>query len=227
MRMKKDEMDCHPVAATMTFFAVAVNLIIAPILLLIIVMTNYPLISGDLFAGRIGLLVIFGGLTAVSFAMEAYFPRASAQKMVFGVSGAIWMSVFFWSFLCKEQFQFYIGQLSMSIDLAGLSALVMASAALKGVIPVSRFLAARKESRTGDISTVNDGADGIAGICSKDAASTAPTDCLAAILDNFDPPPPDGPAPIYQTLIVGSALLDAGRLMESRHADRRVMHHLH
>jgi len=227
MRTKKDDMDCHPVAATMTFFAVAVNLIIAPILLLIIVMSNYPLISGDILTGRVGSLVVFGGLAAVSFAMQAYFPRASAQRMVFGVSGAIWMSVFFWSFLCKEQFQFYIGQLSMSIDLAGLSVLIMAATAFKGVIPVSRFLAARRESRTGDVSTIHDDADGIAGICSKNSARTAPTDCLAAILDNIDPPPPDDPVPIYPTSVVGSALLDAGRLMESRHADRRVMHHLH
>ncbi len=191
------EADCHPVAATMTFFAVAVNLIFLPILLLIMVMTNYPLISGDILTGRIQLLAVFGGLTAASFAMEAYFPRASVQKMVFGVSGAIWMSVFFWSFLCKEQFQFNLGQLSMSIDLAGLSALVMAATALKGVIPVSRFLAARRESRTNEISTVHDESDGIAGICSKDKASTAPTDCLAAILENLDPPPPDDPVPIY------------------------------
>jgi len=198
MRMKMNRTDCHPVAAKMTFFAVAANLIIAPILIMIIVMSNYPLISGDLFAGRVGSLTVFGGMAAVSFAMQAYFPRASAQKMVFGISGAIWMSVFFWSFLCKEQFQFYVGQFSMSIDLAGLSALVMASAALKGVIPVSRFLVARRESRTGDVSTVHDDADGIAGICSKETASTAPTDCLAAILENLDPPPPDGPAPIYQ-----------------------------
>jgi hypothetical protein len=227
MRMKMAGSDYHPVAATMTFFAVAINLIIAPILLLIIVMSNYPLISGDILAGRVSLLVVFGGLAAVSFAMEAYFPRVSTQKMVFGVSGAIWMSVFFWSFLCKEQFRFYFGELSMSIDLAGLSAFVMAATALKGVIPVSRFLAARKESRGSSVSIVHDESDGIAGICSKDVASTAPTDCLAAILENLDPPPPDGPAPIYQKSIVGSALLDTGRLMESRHTDRRAMHHLH
>jgi len=210
--MKMNGTDCHPVAATMTFFAVAVNLIIAPILLLIIVMSNYPLISGDIFTGRVGVLAVFGGMTAFSFAMEAYFPKASAQKMVFGVSGAVWMSVFFWSFLCKEQFQFYIGQLSMSIDLAGLSTLVMAATALRGVVPVSRFLAARKGSRTGDIPTVHDDSDGIAGICSKDTARTAPTDCLAAILENLDPPPPDDPVPTYLSVFASDRALTASRI---------------
>ena len=224
--MKKHEADYHPIAASMTFFAVAANLIIAPILLLMIVMSNYPIISGDVFAGRVGLLTVFGGLTAVSFAMEAYFPRGSVEKMVFGVSGAVWMSVFFWSFLCREQFQFFIGQLSMSIDLAGLSVLVMAATALKGVIPVSRFLAARRETRANDIQASHDESDGIAGICSKDETSTAPTDCLAAILENIDPPPPDDPAPIYSTSIAGSTLSEAARLIEGRQTDRRVIQYM-
>lgn len=225
--MMTEGVDYHPVAATMTFFIVAINLIIAPILLIIIVMSNYPQLSGDILTGRVGLLMAFGGLAAVSFALEAYFPRASMDRMVFGVSGAIWMSLYFWSFLCKEQFQFYIGQLSMSVNLAGLSALVMAATALKAVIPISRYLAARKESRIQGISTVHDESDGIAGICSKDTASTAPTDCLAAILENLDPPPPDDPVPTYLAAIATPSLSDVGRIISGRPTDLRIRHHLH
>lgn len=225
--MRTDKTDCHPAAATMTFFAVAANLVIAPILLLMIVMTNYPVVSGDIFTGRTGLLVVFGGLTAASFAMEAYFPKVSAQRMVFGVTGAVCMSAFFWIFLCREQFQFFIGQISMSVDLAGLSVLVMAATALKGVIPVSRFLAARKESMMGSTASVHDESDGIAGICSKDTASTAPTDCLAAILENLDPPPPDDPAPTYPTSGIGSPFSVARMFSEGGRIDQGATHHLH
>jgi len=70
----------------------------------------------------------------------------------------------------------------------------------------------RKETRTSDISTVHDDSDGIAGICSKDTASTAPTDCLAAILEKLDPPPPDDPAPIYLSVFASDHALTASRI---------------
>jgi len=70
----------------------------------------------------------------------------------------------------------------------------------------------RKEARIGDISTVHDDADGIAGICSKDTTSTAPTDCLAAILENLDPPPPDDPVPIYLSVFASDHALTASRI---------------
>lgn len=135
----------HLLKATMRFFLTAIGLIILPIL-------TFEIISTDLSAVTISHLVVdsdriiaIGGAISTFVAMEAFFPKVSAFKMIFGVSGNVLAVIYFWSLLGKGIFDIRIGGASFHINVTALSSIILCSLAISCLIPVSRFISARKE----------------------------------------------------------------------------------
>jgi len=180
----------HPLKATMKFFFVAISLAIIPKLVLDIAASSAPATASNLIVSDTYSIVAIGGVIAVLVAMEAYFPKVSLSKMIFGVSGAIVSIIYFWALLGKGIFNFQIGSALVHIDVTALLILVLCSLLLSCFIPISRYTSARKES-----AHIAKGSylerDELSEDHQEEGRYPSPSGIIGQFFYTPDPPPPD------------------------------------
>ena len=150
MDLEKNESDDRKrrLAATIAFFSEAVRFIVLPLLLLYIIMSNFPILTPEASFRRMATsMMLFGGLIAFSSSMEAYFPLGTKLKMIFGVISIATLCAWFWFLFSKENIVIPFGSLVITIDLLGLLLLILFALALRGLLPVGQYLTAREEQR--------------------------------------------------------------------------------
>ncbi|MEM3038571.1 MAG: zinc ribbon domain-containing protein [Thermoplasmata archaeon] len=136
------------IAATIAFFSEAVRFIVLPLLLLYIIMSNFPILTPEASFRRMATtLMMFGGLIAFSSSMEAYFPLGSRLKMIFGIISIATLCAWFWFLFSKENIVIPFGSLVITIDLFGLLLFILFALALRGLLPVGQYLTAKDEQR--------------------------------------------------------------------------------
>jgi hypothetical protein len=196
----QNEEKIHPRKATMKFFIVAIILAIIPKLVLDIVASSAPAMVSNLDLGDANSIFAIGCIIAVLVAMEAFFPKVSQLKMIFGVSVAIVSIMYLWSLLGKGTFNFQIGGAFMHIDITLLSILILCSLLLSCFIPISRYSSARKElahsvggSYLEQYELPED---------DQEDGYLITSGIVSQFLDAPDPPPPDiVPSPICRSFV--------------------------
>lgn len=187
--MEKKEPDDRKrrIAATIAFFSEAVRFIVLPLLLLYIVISNFPILAPEAaFRRMASTLIIFGGLIALSSSMEAYFPLGSKLKMIFGIISIVTLCAWFWFLFSNERIVIPFGSLTITLDLFGLLMVILFAISLKGLLPIGQYLMARDEQRKKAESEV------------AKCVSTRPAPVTQAVYvwneaisDEPEPPPPE------------------------------------
>ena len=175
------------IAATIAFFSEAIRFIVLPLLLLYIVISNFPILTPETaFRRMASTLIIFGGLIALSSSMEAYFPMGSKLKMIFGIISIATLCAWFWFLFSNKGIVVPFSSLVITLDLFGLLMVILFAISLKGLLPVGQYLMARDERRKKTESEE-----------SKRASRQPAPDPQAAYLGNeavfeeSEPPPPE------------------------------------
>jgi len=133
--------------ATIAFFSEAVRFVIIPLILLELIMGNFPLITPAMASRIARNLIIFGGLTALFSSLEAYFPRGSWLKMFFGILSIATLCTWFWAIFEGREISFSYGPVFIEIDVVDLVLLIIIAISLKGMLHVLKFLIASREQR--------------------------------------------------------------------------------
>lgn len=136
------------IAATIAFFSEAIRFIVLPLMILYLVISNFPfLIPETVFRQAATSLIMFGGIIAFSSSMEAYFPLGSKLKMIFGVISIATLCAWFWFLFSKEIIVITFGSLVITLDLFGLSMVILFAVSLKGLLPIGQYMMAREQAR--------------------------------------------------------------------------------
>lgn len=135
------------IAVTITFFAEAIRFIIIPLILLMLVLSQFPLLTPDMAARIPRSLILFGGMVALFSAMEAYFPKGTYLKMIFGLLSVATLCGWFWSIFNGEELTFPYGRANIAINIVDLMLVIIAAISLKGLLHVTSFMAASEENR--------------------------------------------------------------------------------
>lgn len=195
------EENTYPLKAAMKFFLVAIGLAIIPKLVFDIAASSAPAMVSNLAISNTNSIFALGCVIAILVAMEAYFPKVSLFKMIFGASGAVLTIIYFWSLLGNGLFNFQIGSALMHVDLTLLSILVSCSLLLSCFIPISRYASARKESAhsaKGSYLERDELIDGTQG----DWRYPLSSGIVGQFFEAPDPPPPDlDPSPIRMSVV--------------------------
>lgn len=136
------------ITATITFFSETIRFIVLPLILMYIIISNFPiLISGFEFRKLASILIIFGGLIALVSSMEAYFPLGSKLKMIFGITSIATLCAWFWFLFSNEKIVVPFGSLVITLDLFGLLMVILFAISLRGLLPIGQYLIARDNLR--------------------------------------------------------------------------------
>lgn len=132
-------------AAGIAFLSEAFRFVIIPLILIELVIGQFPLLTPEMAANLATNLIIFGGLVALFSAFEAYFPPGTFLKMLFGLLSIATLCAWFWAIFAGGEITFPYGPANISIDVVNLVLVIVAAISLKGVLHVMRFMLARKE----------------------------------------------------------------------------------
>lgn len=133
------------IAATIAFFSEAIRFIIIPLVLLFIIMSNFPMLVGGAFPQMANSLILFGGLLALFAALEAYFQKGSSLKMIFGLLAVVTLCGWFWFVFTGKDMTFPYGPVTISLDIVGLVLLILIVVSLKGILPVVQYMLSKDE----------------------------------------------------------------------------------
>lgn len=182
----------HRVAATIAFFSEIIRFIIIPLVILDVIMGFYPLLTSTTAAHMANNIMIFGGLVALFVALETFFPRGSKIRLFFGILAIATLCAWFWFLLTSPSMSFPFGPLNVSIDITGVALLILAAIALKALIPVAQYLAAKDDARRRMAAAAAAGA-GVMPLPPSPAQAVPGTmrDASRVRTNNLEPPPPD------------------------------------
>jgi hypothetical protein len=180
----------HPFKATIRFFLVAIGLTIIPELAYGVLTTQAPATASNLFVGDFNSIMAIGVLIAAILAFEAFFPKVTAYKMIFGVSGAVLSVYYFWSLLGQGIYNIQIGGAFLNLDITDLSILILIPLLLGCFIPISRFVSATKESAINNRRLYLEGSGPSEGN-QEWGEAPSPSGNFEQFYDSPDPPPPD------------------------------------
>jgi hypothetical protein len=149
MEEEPQELKRHPVGATIAFFSEAIRFIVIPLVILYILIDmlargQYALmLTGEEINGVASDAIIFGLLVAVFAAMEAYYPKCSRARMACGILAVGTLCAWFWFVLSGQTINLSLNEWNISIDIRGLLVMMMFVIALKAIVPVAQYLAAK------------------------------------------------------------------------------------
>ena len=136
----------HRIAATIAFFSEAVRFIVIPLVLLYVIMYNFPMLRLEsTFSQMANSLIIFGGLIALFASLEAYFQMGSILRMIFGVLAVVVLCAWFWFIFTGKDMTFPYEQVTVSLDIVGLILVILIAVSLKGILPIAQFFLAKDE----------------------------------------------------------------------------------
>jgi hypothetical protein len=175
----------HPVAATIAFFSEAIRFIVIPLVILYILMdylaqSHFAILLTGQETNRIATqVIVFGIVIAIFAAAEAFLPRGTKMRMVFGILAIGTLCLWFWFILSSQLIRFSIGQWNLSLNITGIAMLMVAVIALKVLIPIAQYMSAKSR-----------GAPAGAGVpVTAVASGTAPAENIT--VDKEEPPPPE------------------------------------
>jgi len=175
----------HPVAATIAFFSEAIRFIVIPLVILYILIdylaqSHYAILLTGQETNRIATeVIVFGIVIAILAAAEAFLPRGTKMRMVFGILAIGTLCLWFWIILSSQLIRFSIGQWNLSLNITGIVTLMVSVIALKMLIPIAQYMSAKSR-----------GAPAAVGITGAAATSgTPPTENI--IVDKEEPPAPE------------------------------------
>jgi len=138
------------IAATVAFFSEAVRFIIIPLILIELVLGEFPIFTPEMADRIAGNLIVFGGFVALFSALEAYFPRHSPLKMLFGILSIATLCVWFWSIFSGERLEFTYSAVTISIDVQGIVLLIIIAISLKALLYIFRYFISIKAKKLND-----------------------------------------------------------------------------
>lgn len=135
------------IAATIAFFSEAVRFIIIPLILVELVLGQFPIFTPQMADRIAGNIIIFGGFVALFSALEAYFPKHSPLKMLFGILSIATLCVWFWSIFSGDRLEFTYSAVTISIDVQGIVLLIIIAISLKALLYIFRYFISVKAKK--------------------------------------------------------------------------------
>jgi len=145
MRSDSKKEKRRQMAASISFFSEAIRFIIIPLVLIELVINQFPLLTPEMSVRIANNLILFGGLVAIFSGLEAYFQRGTKIKMLFGLLSITTLCVWFWAIFSGGGLSFPYGPLNILIDASALVLLIIFAISLKGLHHIFRYLIAREE----------------------------------------------------------------------------------
>jgi len=145
----------HPVGATVAFFSEIIRFIVIPMLILYIIIdalaqSNFTLLLSRGETDSIASYVIlFGGLVAIFAALEAYYPKGSSVRMLFGIMSIAMLCAWFWFILSSRSIHFNVSEWNVTINITGIVTMMLFAVALKSLIPIAQYYARRDSLKGG------------------------------------------------------------------------------
>lgn len=144
----------HAVGAIVAFFSQIIRFIVIPMLILYIIIDTLAqsnitlLLSKEETDSIASYVLIFGGMVAIFAALEAYYSRGSKARMAFGIISIGMLCAWFWFILSSRTIRLSIADWNVALNITGIVAMMIFAVAMKSLIPIAQYYAARDKHAT-------------------------------------------------------------------------------